>query len=164
MSSKVWKYGSNINTDVIYPGQYLNLSTPEEISKHCMEGIDKDFNGKVHVGDVIVAGENFGSGSSREHAPIAIKAVGISCVIAKSFARIFFRNAINIGLPIIECEEASEDIQEGHEVDILYDIGLIENRTINKSYKFNLYPDFIKHIISCGGLIAYTSQKIMERK
>ncbi len=164
MSGKAWKYGSNIDTDVITPGQYLNISDPAELAKHCMEGIDKEFTRKIKPGDIIVAGENFGCGSSREHAPLAIKASGISCVITKSVARIFFRSSINIGLPIIECTEASDDIREGDEIEIDYKSGVIKNLTNQNRYQFSSFPPFIEEIISSGGLIPYTSKKIVERR
>jgi len=147
------KYGDNIDTDVIIPARYLNTSEHSELAKHCMEDIDKDFVNKVNAGDIMVGGNNFGCGSSREHAPIAIKASGISCVIAKNFARIFFRNAINIGLPILECREASEDIDEGNEVHINFDTGLITNITKNKTYQAAAFPPFMQEIINAGGLI-----------
>jgi len=162
MSGRVWKFGSNIDTDVVIPGQYLNISDPKELAKHCMEGIDKDFAGKVNLGDIIVAGENFGCGSSREHAPLAIKTCGISCVITKSVARIFFRSSINIALPIIECGEASDDIQEGDLVEIDYKSGLIKNLSNRKKYQFSPFPPFIQDIISSEGLIPYTSKRISE--
>lgn len=150
----VIKYGDNIDTDVIIPARYLSTSVPEELAKHCMEDIDTSFAGRVKKGDIMVGGANFGCGSSREHAPIAIKASGISCVIAKDFARIFFRNAINIGLPILECPEASADIEEGNEVEIDFDTGKITNLTKGKSYQAAAFPPFMQEIISAGGLIA----------
>lgn len=150
----VIKYGDNIDTDVIIPARYLSTSVPEELAKHCMEDIDTTFAGRVKKGDIMVGGANFGCGSSREHAPIAIKASGISCVIAKDFARIFFRNAINIGLPILECPEASSDIDEGNEVEIDFDTGVITNVTKGKSYKAAAFPPFMQEIISAGGLIS----------
>ncbi len=150
----VIKYGDNIDTDVIIPARYLSTSVPEELAKHCMEDIDTTFAGRVKTGDIMVGGANFGCGSSREHAPIAIKASGISCVIAKDFARIFFRNSINIGLPILECPEASEDIDEGNEVEIDFDTGVITNITKGKSYKAAAFPPFMQEIISAGGLIS----------
>lgn len=156
----VIKYGDNIDTDVIIPARYLSTSVPEELAKHCMEDIDTSFAGRVKKGDIMVGGANFGCGSSREHAPIAIKASGISCVIAKDFARIFFRNAINIGLPILECPEASADIDEGNEVEIDFDTGVITNVTKGKSYQAAAFPPFMQEIISAGGLIA----KIKEEK
>lgn len=156
MKSKglVIKYGDNIDTDVIIPARYLSTSVPEELAKHCMEDIDTTFAGRVKAGDIMVGGANFGCGSSREHAPIAIKASGISCVIAKDFARIFFRNAINIGLPILECPEASADIDEGNEVEIDFDTGVITNLTKGRSYQAAAFPPFMQEIISAGGLIA----------
>lgn len=164
MKGSVWKFGSNIDTDIIFPGQYLNISDPAEIAKHCMEGIDKEFIRKIKVGDIIVGGENFGCGSSREHAPIAIKECGIACVVAKSVARIFFRNAVDIGLPVIECGEACDDIQQGDLIELNYKSGLIKNLTTQKTYQFLPFPEFIEDIISSGGLIPYTSKKILERK
>lgn len=147
------KYGDNIDTDVILPARYLNLSEYRELAEHCMEDIDKDFVKKIKPSDIIVAGENFGCGSSREHAPIAIKEAGISCVIAKSFARIFYRNAINIGLPILECAEASNKISNGDEVAIDFDKGLINNLTTGETYEANAFPEFIKQIINAKGLL-----------
>lgn len=150
---KVIKYGDNIDTDVIIPARYLSTSVPAELAKHCMEDIDTSFVGRVQQGDIMVGGANFGCGSSREHAPVAIKASGISCVIAKDFARIFFRNAINIGLPILECPEASEDIDEGNEVSIDFDTGIITNVTKGKTYQAAAFPPFMQEIIAAGGLI-----------
>lgn len=150
----VHKYGDNVDTDVIIPARYLNTSKHEELAAHCMEDIDKDFVGRVKKGDIMVAEKNFGCGSSREHAPIAIKASGISCVIASTFARIFYRNAINIGLAILECPEASEKIQSGDEVAIDFDTGLITNLTKGETYQANPFPAFIKEIIQAGGLMA----------
>lgn len=149
----VHKYGDNVDTDVIIPARYLNTSVPSELAEHCMEDIDKDFVGNVKKGDIMVAHNNFGCGSSREHAPIAIKAAGISCVIAATFARIFYRNAINIGLPIMECHEASEKIENGDEVEIDFDSGVITNVTKGESYKAEPFPEFIKEIINKGGLL-----------
>lgn len=150
----VHKYGDNVDTDVIIPARYLNTSSHEELAAHCMEDIDRDFVNKVKTGDILVAEKNFGCGSSREHAPIAIKASGISCVIAKTFAQIFYRNAINIGLAILECPEASEKIEAGDEVSIDFDTGLITNATKGETYQANPFPDFIKEIIQAGGLMA----------
>lgn len=147
------KYGDNIDTDVIIPARYLNTSDPKELGALCMIDIDKDFVKKVHEGDIMVGGYNFGCGSSREHAPIAIKASGISCVIAKSFARIFYRNSINIGLAILECVEASDSIETGDEISIDFDSGIITNHTKNETYQANAFPDFIKEIIECNGLL-----------
>lgn len=155
---KVIKFGNNIDTDVIIPARYLNTSLPEELAKHCMEDIDKEFVSRVNKGDIMVGGANFGCGSSREHAPIAIKASGISCVIAESFARIFFRNSINIGLPILECPEASKDIDEGDEVSINFDTGVITNKTKNKEYKAAAFPPFMQQLINAGGLVSYIKE------
>ena len=155
----VFKYGDNVDTDVIIPARYLNSSDPAELATHCMEDIDKDFVKKVKKGDIIVADKNFGCGSSREHAPIAIKAAGVSCVIAETFARIFYRNAINIGLPIIECPEASRGIEAGDEVEIDFDSGVITNLTKGTSFKGQPFPEFMQRIISDGGLINYINKK-----
>ncbi len=152
---KVLKYGDNVDTDVIIPARYLNSADPKELASHCMEDLDKDFTNKVHPGDIIVAGYNFGCGSSREHAPIAIKESGISCVIARSFARIFYRNSINIGLAILECEEACDKIFDGDEVEIDFDTGIIKNLTKNEAYQAQPFPDFIKGIINSNGLLNY---------
>ncbi len=150
---KAVKYGDNVDTDVIIPARYLNTSDPRELAAHCMEDIDKSFHSKIAEGDIMVGGENFGCGSSREHAPIAIKASGISLVIAKSFARIFYRNAINIGLAIVECSEAAQAIEEGHEVSADLDEGVITDLTTGKSFKTEPFPAFIQNIISAGGLV-----------
>lgn len=149
----VHKYGNNVDTDVIIPARYLNTANHKELATHCMEDIDKDFVSKVKKGDIMVGGENFGCGSSREHAPIAIKESGISCVIASSFARIFYRNSINIGLAILECEEASKKIDNGDEVEVDFDSGVITNITKNESYKAEPFPEFIKNIINSNGLL-----------
>ena len=150
---RVFKFGSNVDTDVIIPARYLNVPDPAELAKHCMEDIDKEFVNKVSEGDIIVADKNFGCGSSREHAPIAIKAAGVSCVIAETFARIFYRNAINIGLPIIECPEAAKNIEEGNEIEVDFDSGKIYNKTKNEEYQGQAFPEFMQKIISNGGLI-----------
>ncbi len=155
----VHKYGNNIDTDVIIPARYLNTSDHKELASHCMEDIDKDFTKNVKEGDIMVGGANFGCGSSREHAPIAIKKSGISCVIAKTFARIFFRNAINIGLAILECPEASEKIQSGDDVEIDFDTGVITNHTRNEQYKAEPFPDFVKEIIKADGLMNSIGKK-----
>ena len=147
-------YGDNVDTDVIIPARYLNTSDKKELASHCMEDIDKEFVKKVREGDIMVAGNNFGCGSSREHAPIAIKESGISLVIAKSFARIFYRNSINIGLAIIECEEAVNDISEGDKIEADLDNGIIYNLTTGNSFKTNPFPEFIQKIITNGGLVA----------
>ena len=148
------KYGDNVDTDVIIPARYLNTSVPSELASHCMEDLDKTFVSRVKQGDIITAGLNFGCGSSREHAPIAIKASGISLVIAKSFARIFYRNAINIGLAIVECPEAADDIKEGDSVEADLDNGIIRNLTTGREYRTTPFPEFIQKIIENGGLIA----------
>ena len=158
-SGKVYKYGDNVDTDVIIPARYLNAPSPDELAKHCMEDIDKDFVKKVKAGDIIVANKNFGCGSSREHAPIAIKASGVSCVIAETFARIFYRNAINIGLPIIECPEAAKAIEAGDEVEVDFDSGIITDKTKNTSYQGQAFPPFMQKIIDCEGLVNYINQK-----
>ena len=149
----VHRYGDNVDTDVIIPARYLNTTNHKELAAHCMEDIDADFVKKAKKGDIMVAGSNFGCGSSREHAPIVIKESGISCVIAKSFARIFYRNAINIGLPILECEQAGEKIAAGDEVEINFDTGVITNITKSESYQAAAFPEFIKNIIASGGLL-----------
>jgi len=147
------KYGDNIDTDVIIPARYLNTTDAKELASHCMEDIDKEFAARVKQGDIMVGGKNFGCGSSREHAPIAIKESGISCVVAATFARIFYRNAINIGLPIVECPEASEKIQAGDQVSVDFDTGIIKNLTRNESYQGEPFPAFIQGIIGAGGLM-----------
>lgn len=149
----VHKYGDNVDTDVIIPARYLNTASHQELAAHCMEDIDKEFIKKVKKGDIMVAEKNFGCGSSREHAPIAIQASGISCVIASTFARIFYRNAINIGLPILECEQAAKDIKGGDEVSVDFDTGVITNQTTGKSYQAQPFPPFIQNIIAKGGLL-----------
>ena len=160
----VHKYGDNIDTDVIIPARHLNTANHKELASHCMEDIDIDFVKKVQPGDIMVGGWNFGCGSSREHAPIAIKESGISCVIAKTFARIFYRNAINIGLAILECEEASDRIDNGDEVSIDFDTGIITNITKNETYQALPFPDFIKEIIAKGGLLPSIQKAKQERK
>ncbi len=152
-SGTVHKYGDNVDTDVIIPARYLNTADHKELAAHCMEDIDPDFVKNVKEGDIIVANMNFGCGSSREHAPIAIKASGVSCVVASTFARIFYRNAINIGLPILECDEAAKDIENGDEVEVDFDTGVITDKTKGKTYKAEPFPDFIKDIINAGGLL-----------
>jgi len=152
---KVFRYQDNVDTDVIIPARYLNTSDPAELAKHCMEDIDKDFIKDVKPGDIIVAGKNFGCGSSREHAPIAIKAAGVSCVIAKTFARIFFRNSINIGLPILECEEAVDGTDADDEVEVDFTTGTIRNLTKGTTYTTQPFPEFMQKIIQAEGLINY---------
>ena len=155
----VFKYGDNVDTDVIIPARYLNSSDPKELAEHCMEDIDKDFVKNVKKGDIIVADKNFGCGSSREHAPIAIKAAGVSCVIAETFERIFYRNAINIGLPIIECPEASRGIEAGDEVEVDFDSGIITNVTKNTKFQGQAFPPFMQKIIAAEGLVNYINNK-----
>ncbi len=154
----VFKYGDNVDTDVIIPARYLNSSDPKELAGHCMEDIDAEFVKKVQKGDIIVADKNFGCGSSREHAPLAIKASGVSCVIAQTFARIFYRNAINIGLPIIECPEASKGIEAGDEVEVDFDSGVIRNVTKGTQYQGQAFPPFMQKIIAAEGLVNYINQ------
>jgi len=153
------KYGDNVDTDVIIPARYLNSSDPKELAQHCMEDIDKDFVNKVKPGDIMVGGKNFGCGSSREHAPISIKASGISCVIAETFARIFYRNSINIGLPIVECAEAAKAINNGDEVEVDFDTGVITDKTNGKTYQGQAFPEFMQKIINAEGLINYINSK-----
>ena len=155
----VFKFGDNVDTDVIIPARYLNSSDPAELAAHCMEDIDKDFIKNVKKGDIIVADKNFGCGSSREHAPIAIKAAGVSCVIAETFARIFYRNAINIGLPIIECKEAAREIENGDEVSVNFDTGVITDITKNTTYQGQAFPELMQKIIAAEGLVNYINQK-----
>ena len=155
----VFKYGDNVDTDVIIPARYLNSSDPKELASHCMEDIDKEFISKVKSGDIIVAAKNFGCGSSREHAPIAIKAAGVSIVIAETFARIFYRNAINIGLPIMECPDAAREIQPGDKVEVDLDSGVVTDVTLGKTWKGQAFPPFMQNIISAGGLIPYINSK-----
>ena len=156
---KVYKFGDNVDTDVIIPARYLNVPDPAELAKHCMEDIDIDFAKNVQNGDIIVANKKFGCGSSREHAPISIKAAGVSCVIAETFARIFYRNAINIGLPIIECEEAAKDIEAGDEVEVDFDSGIIYDKTKGTKYQGQAFPEFMQKIIKAEGLINYINNK-----
>ena len=156
---RVFKYGDNIDTDVIIPARYLNSSDPAELATHCMEDIDKEFIKKVQKGDIIVAEKNFGCGSSREHAPLAIKTAGIACVIAASFARIFYRNAINIGLPIIECPKAAAEIEDGDEVEVNFDTGVITDLTKGTSYQGQAFPEFMQRIIDAEGLVNYINTR-----
>ena len=159
-NGSVFKYPDNVDTDVIIPARYLNTPNAKELAAHCMEDIDKDFVNKVHEGDLMVGGWNFGCGSSREHAPLAIKTAGISVVIAKSFARIFYRNSINIGLPIMECPEAADAIAAGDEVSVNFDTGLITNLTTGKTYQAEPFPPFIQNIIQKGGLLASIQDRL----
>jgi 3-isopropylmalate/(R)-2-methylmalate dehydratase small subunit len=164
LKGKVHKYGANVDTDVIIPARYLNLSEPAELAKHCMEDIDKEFVRRVRPGDMIVATTNFGCGSSREHAPLAIKASGISCVIANSFARIFFRNAINIGLPLLECDDAVAQTEAGDVLEVNLSRGEIKNRTRGLTFTAKPYPDFMAELISAGGLIEHTKKRLASRR
>jgi 3-isopropylmalate/(R)-2-methylmalate dehydratase small subunit len=159
IKGRVYKFGPNVDTDAIIPARYLNISEPEELAKHCMEGIDRDFISSIKRGDIIVATSNFGCGSSREHAPLCIKAAGISCVIAASFARIFFRNAINIGLPLLECPGAP-DINNQDELEVDLESGKISDLTRGKVFQATPYPDFMQNIIKWGGLVEYTRMKL----
>jgi len=160
----VWKYGDNVDTDVIIPARYLNVSQPQELARHCLEDIDPGFAGAVQPGDLIVAGENFGCGSSREHAPLAIKGAGVSCVVARSFARIFHRNAINVGLPILECAAAVDGAESGHQLEIDLEAGQIRNLTTGQVYQAEPYPPFMMEIINAGGLVPYTRRHLEARR
>ncbi|HOJ76961.1 MAG TPA: 3-isopropylmalate dehydratase small subunit [Bacillota bacterium] len=160
LKGKTWRFGNDVDTDLIIPARYLNTSDPKELAAHCMEDADPTFASKVKPGEIIVAGKNFGCGSSREHAPIAIKAAGVSCVIAASFARIFYRNSINIGLPILESPEASKAIAEGHEVEVDLNTGIITNLTTNEKYQAAAFPSFMQQLINAGGLIEYVKTKL----
>jgi 3-isopropylmalate/(R)-2-methylmalate dehydratase small subunit len=164
LKGKVFKYGADVNTDVIIPARYLNVSDPDELAGHCMEDIDADFLKKVHPGDIIMATTNFGCGSSREHAPLAIKAAGVACVIAISFARIFFRNAINIGLPVLECTGAVENTAAGDVLEVDLAEGKIKNITKDKTFTARPYPDFMSELIASGGLIEYTKKRLIDMK
>ena len=164
LKGKVHKYGENVNTDAIIPARYLNVSDPAELAEHCMEDIDKDFVNRVESGDIIMATTNFGCGSSREHAPLCIKAAGISCVIAKSFARIFFRNAINIGLPLLECGEVVDSTDAGDILEVDLADGRIKNLTKGEEFTAEPYPTFMAELISAGGLIEYTKNRLASRR
>jgi len=164
LKGKVYKYGENVNTDAIIPARYLNVSDPAELAKHCMEDIDKDFVKKIKRGDIIMATTNFGCGSSREHAPLCIRAAGVSCVIAKSFARIFFRNAINIGLPLLECGEAADSTDAGDTLEVDLASGRIKNLTKKEEFTAEPYPAFMAELISAGGLIEYTKNRLADRR
>lgn len=164
LKGNVWKYGDNIDTDLIIPARYLNTSDPKELAKHCLEDLDANFANNVKKGDFIVGGKNFGSGSSREHAPVSIKATGVGAVIAKSFARIFYRNAINIGLPIIELKEEDIDsIENKDKLEIDTDEGIVKNLTKGKVYKVSPFPKFLQEIIQLGGLLNYVEKELKER-
>ena len=162
LKGKVHKYGANVDTDAIIPARYLNVSDPAELAKHCMEGIDPEFVSRVKPGDIMMATTNFGCGSSREHAPLAIKAAGISCIIAKSFARIFFRNAINIGLPLLECDEAVDKTEAGDTLEVDLSSGRIKNLTSGVEFRARPYPDFMAELISAGGLVEYTKKRLQN--
>ena len=164
LKGKVHKYGANVDTDAIIPARYLNISDPAELAKHCMEGIDKKFVKKVKPGDIMMATTNFGCGSSREHAPLAIKAAGVSCVIAESFARIFFRNAINIGLPLLECPEAVDSTEAGDTLEVELSTGEIKNPTRGMTFTAKPYPEFMSELIAAGGLIEYTQKRLTGRR
>lgn len=161
LQGKVFKYGDNVDTDVIIPARYLNSSDPEELASHCMEDIDKNFAKEVEDGDIIIGGRNFGSGSSREHAPLSIKVAGISCVIAKSFARIFYRNSINIGLPILVSEEAADDIKAGAEIEVDLDTGIIKDLGNEKTYQADPFPEYMQELIKAGGLIEKVKKEVV---
>jgi len=164
LKGKVYKYGANVDTDAIIPARYLNVSEPAELAEHCMEDIDQDFVARVQPGDIIMATTNFGCGSSREHAPLCIKAAGVSCVIADTFARIFFRNAINIGLPLLECEDAVKNTETGDILEVDLSAGKIKNLTNGKVFTAEPYPEFMSELISAGGLIERTKEKIAARR
>ena len=164
LKGKVHKYGADVDTDVIIPARYLNLSKPDELAKHCMEDIDSEFVSRVKPGDIMVAATNFGCGSSREHAPLAVKASGISCIIAKSFARIFFRNAINIGLPLLECDETVDKIEVGDLVEVDLSTGSIKNLNSGMVFTAKPYPDFMAELIAAGGLIEHTKKRLAMRR
>ena len=164
LKGKVHKYGADVDTDAIVPGRYLNLSITEELAKHCLEDADPDFLKRVRPGDIMMATTNFGCGSSREHAPMAIKGSGISCVIAKNFARIFFRNAINIGLPLLECEEAVDKTENGDTLEVDLSGGTIKNLTHGLAFAVSPYPDFMAELIAAGGLIEYTRRRLESRR
>jgi 3-isopropylmalate/(R)-2-methylmalate dehydratase small subunit len=160
LGGRVWKYGDNVDTDVIIPARYLSMSTAEELAAYCMVDLDTTFAGNVQPGDVIVAGENFGCGSSREHAPLAIKGAGVSCVVARSFARIFYRNAINVGLPILECPAAADEVKSGHQLQIDLERGKVRDLTTGRTYEAEPYPPFMMEIIRAGGLVPHTRARL----
>lgn len=159
LQGRIWKFGSDVDTDVIIPARYLNITDPRELGTHCMEGIAPDFHKKIKQGDIIVAGKNFGCGSSREHAPLAIKALGISCVIAKTFARIFYRNAFNIGLPILECTDASDRIEEGQEIQVNLDTGQIQDLLRRQNFQAKAIPPFMQELVRDGGLMNHIAKR-----
>jgi 3-isopropylmalate/(R)-2-methylmalate dehydratase small subunit len=161
---RVWKHGDNVDTDAIIPARYLNVSTAKELAQHCLEDIDPTFAAAVRPGDLIIAGENFGCGSSREHAPLAIKGAGVGCVLARSFARIFFRNAINVGLPVLACPAAVDETEQGHQLEIVLGTGQVRNLTTGRAYQADPYPPFLMKIIDAGGLVPYTRRRIENRE
>ena len=161
---KAFVFGDDVNTDVILPGKYLNVTDPQELASHCMESADPQFAREARPGDVLVAHRNFGCGSSREHAPLSIKHLGISCVIASTFARIFYRNALNIGLPILECEEAAKTIRPGDTVRVDFATGTIEDETLGRTFQAEPFPPFMQKLIACGGLVNYSKTKIAGRR
>jgi 3-isopropylmalate/(R)-2-methylmalate dehydratase small subunit len=163
LRGRVHKYGANINTDIIIPARYLNTTDPEELAKHCMEDLDADFAARVRPGDIIVADTNFGCGSSREHAPVSIRAAGVGAVIAKTFARIFYRNAINLGLPILECPEAVDGSEAGDELEVELETGAIRNITRGTTFQAKPYPDFMLELVQAGGLVEYTKRRLAAR-
>jgi len=160
LTGKVWKYGDNVDTDAIISARYLNISAPEKLAPHCMEDVDPAFAGKVQPGDIVVAGANFGCGSSREHAPLALRGVGISCVVVKSFARIFFRNAVNIGLPIFTCPQAVAGTETGQRLEVELETGIIRNLDTGETFRAEPYPPFMMEIIEAGGLVAQTRRRL----
>jgi len=162
LEGTAWRYGRDVDTDVIIPARYLTATEARELGAHCLEDLDPEFASRVQPGDMIVAEENFGSGSSREHAPLAIKGCGVSCVIASSFARIFYRNAINVGLPILECPEAVKDIRTGHRLRVDLETGRVENLTTGNTFQAQPFPEFAREIISLGGLTAYVRRRLRE--
>ncbi len=164
LRGRAWVYGNDVDTDVIIPARYLVTSDPEELGRHCMEDLDPEFIKKMKPGDVVVGGENFGCGSSREHAPLALKSAGVSCVIAASFARIFFRNAINVGLPIFESSEAVNGISAGDEVEVDPSTGIIRNLSRGETYRATSYPPFLRHLIEVGGLVPYVRERLKEKE
>jgi 3-isopropylmalate/(R)-2-methylmalate dehydratase small subunit len=164
LKGTIWKYGDNVDTDAIIPARYLNVSTPEELARHCMEDVDSAFAGAVQPGDIIVAGENFGCGSSREHAPLALKGAGITCIVANSFARIFYRNAINIGLPILECPEAVEGTEKGDRLAVDLGTGTITNERTGRVYQTSAFPTFVMGIIQAGGLVPFARERLRAQR
>ena len=162
IKGKTWKFGNNVDTDAIIPARYLNTTDPKELASHCMEDVDPEFASVVKPGDIIAAGKNFGCGSSREHAPLAIRASEVSCVIAHSFARIFYRNAFNMGLPILECPEGAERIQMGDELEVDLDTGIVENHTRKETYRAEAIPPFMQKLLAAGGLMEYVRHQMLE--